>query len=99
MWGLFWALAALQAIDLLTTYEFLSTGKAREGNIFVKSVILTPIAPLLKAFALVFLATLVVRSLTYGRPAPRRLMIAMWVIFAAYVVVTLNNAYLILTPL
>ncbi len=98
MWGLFWALAALQAVDLLTTYEFLSTGKAREGNLFMKSVILTPMAPVLKAFALVFLATLIVGSVTRGRPAPRRLMVAMWVIFAAYIVIALNNAYIILSP-
>lgn len=98
MWGLFWVLAALQAVDLLTTYEFLATGKAREGNIFMKSVILTPMAPVLKAFALIFLATLIVGSLTRGRPKPRRLMITMWIIFAVYVVIVLNNLYIILSP-
>ena len=98
MWGLFWALVALQAVDLLTTYEFLATGKAREGNVFMRSVILTPLAPVLKAFALVFLATLIVGSITRGRPAPHRLMVVMWAMFAAYVLIVLNNVHIILFP-
>lgn len=98
LWGLFWALAVLQLVDLVTTYEFLATGKGREGNVFMKSFIHTPMAPVLKAFALIFLATLIVGSMTRGRPAPHRLMVMMWVILAAYVVIALNNAYIIVSP-
>lgn len=98
LWGLFWTLAALQIVDLVTTYEFLAAGKGREGNFFMKSFIHTPIAPVLKALALVFLATLIVASITRGQPAPYRLAVAMWVIFGAYVLIAVNNI-LILLPL
>ncbi len=90
LWGLFWILAALQVVDLGTTYAVLSAG-GREGNPFMREVILTPMAPVLKAFALVFLAALIVGSVTRGRPAPHRLRVAMWIVFGVYAVLVLNN--------
>ena len=97
LWRLFWSLAVLQVADLVTTYRILSAG-GREGNILMREVVLTPMAPVLKAFALVFLATLIVGSNGRGRPAPHRLAVAMWVIFAAYVVTVLNNIGILLFP-
>ncbi len=89
-WRLFWTVAALQVVDLGTTYAVLSAG-GREGNPFMRDFILTPIAPVLKAFALVFLAALIVGSSTRGRPAPDRLRVALWTILGVYVVLVLNN--------
>lgn len=97
LWKLFWGLAALQVADLVTTYFILSSG-GREGNILMREVILTPMAPVLKVFALVFLATLIVGSTGRGRPAPHRLKVMMWVITSAYVVIVLNNIGILLFP-
>jgi hypothetical protein len=85
----------LQLLDLITTYEFLADG-AHEGNIFLRELILTPAVPVLKAFALVFLAILVVRSVDRGRPAPEHLRAAMWFIAAVYVLVVANNLIILL---
>jgi Domain of unknown function (DUF5658) len=82
-------------LDLITTYEFLADG-AREGNVFLRELILTPMAPVLKAFALVFLAILVVRSIDHGRPAPHRLRLAMWFIVGIYTLVLANNLAILL---
>jgi len=97
LWRLFWAVAALQAGDLVTTYGMLSAG-GREGNMFMRDVILTPVAPMVKALALVFLAGLIATSRQRGRPAPHRLVIAAWIIVGVYVVTVLNNVSIILFP-
>jgi hypothetical protein len=95
LWRLFCALAILQVADLITTYEFLAEG-AHEGNVFLRELILTPTVPVLKAFALVFLALLVVRSIDHGRPAPRHLRLAMWFVLAIYTLVVANNLVILL---
>ncbi len=90
LWRLFWALAILQLFDLITTYRVMAAG-GREGNVLMRNVILTPMAPLLKTLALVFLALLIIGSSTRGRPAPRRLLGAAYGLVAIYVLVVLNN--------
>lgn len=90
LWRLFWVIAILQAIDLATTYLILLLG-GREGNIFMRRMILTPVAPLAKALALVFFAVLIMRASSRGRPSPSRLIVAAYVVIAAYTVVTVNN--------
>jgi hypothetical protein len=97
LWRQFWIVAALQAGDLVTTYGMLSAG-GREGNLFMQDVILTPVAPMVKALALVFLAGLIVTSRQRGRPAPHRLVVAAWIIVGVYVVIVLNNVSIILYP-
>ncbi|MDR7419358.1 MAG: DUF5658 family protein [Armatimonadota bacterium] len=96
LWRLFSGLAVLQVLDLITTYEFLVDG-AHEGNVFLRELILTPAVPVLKAFALVFLAILVIRSVDHGRPPRRRLRAAMWFILAVYVLIVVNNALILLS--
>lgn len=88
-------LATLQVLDLITTYELLIDG-GREGNIFLRELILTPAVPVVKALALAFLAILVVRSIDHGRPAPQRLRTAMWFIITFYVLVVANNLFILL---
>ncbi len=90
LWRLFWALAALQAIDLFTTYQVISLG-GREGNVFMRKVILTPMAPLLKTLALIFFALLIIGSTARGRPAPHRLTFVAFGLVALYLVVVINN--------
>ena len=97
LWRLFWALTALQAIDLITTYLILGRG-GREGNVFMREVILTPLAPVVKGFALLFLSALILSSLSRGRPAPRRLTVVTWVILGFYVATVVNNASVLLFP-
>ena len=97
LWRLFWALAALQVADLATTYVIIGRG-GREGNVFMRQVIHTPLAPVTKGFALLFLAALIFSSLERGRPGPRRLTLITWVILGIYVVTVLNNAGILLFP-
>jgi hypothetical protein len=97
LWRLFAGVALLQVGDLATTYTILSAG-GREGNILMRTIILTPTAPVLKATALLVLAILIVSSTGRGWPAPRRLFIATQVIFAFYTVVVLNNLAVLLLP-
>src|SRR3989304_8212015 len=96
-WRLFWAVAALQAGDLVTTYGMLSAGGG-EGNVFMRDVILPPVAPMVKALALVFLAGLIVTSRQRGRPAPHRLVVAAWIIVGGYVVIVLKHVSILLFP-
>ena len=90
-------LAFLQVVDLATTYFAIVTRVAHEGNPFLTGVLFTPDAPILKAFALVFLAILIVRSTSGGRPAPARLLIAVRVIVVLYLAIVLNNV-IVLRP-
>ncbi len=90
LWRLFWVLAGLQLLDLVTTYRVIGSG-GREGNLLMRAVILTPMAPLLKAFALVFLALLILGSRARGRPAPHRLIIVSCGLVAIYVLIVMNN--------
>lgn len=90
LWRLFAVLVALQVADLTTTYWGIAGG-AREGNIFLRGAHLTPLALILKAFALTFFASLILGSSKRGRPTPRRLLIAESGIVAVYVAVVLNN--------
>jgi hypothetical protein len=94
---LFWVIAGLQVADLVTTYEILASG-GREGNIFMKDVILTPMAPVVKALALVLLAAIVVRSQNYGSPKPHRLFALLWTVLVMYIVVIANNLSIVLFP-
>jgi hypothetical protein len=94
---LFWIIAGLQVADLVTTYEILDKG-GREGNVFMKEVILTPLAPVVKALALLLLAAIVVRSQNYGSPRPPRLYALLWIVFAMYIVVIVNNVSIVLFP-
>lgn len=95
LWLLFALLVVLQALDLLTTYLALAGG-AREGNPMLRGLMFTPIAPVLKALALVFLAILIVRSVNWGRPLPARLLVTTRLIVLIYLVVVANNVSLIL---
>lgn len=95
LWLLFALLVLLQALDLLTTYLAVAGG-AREGNPMLRGLMFTPIAPVLKALALVFLAVLIVRSVNRGRPLPARLLATTRLIVLIYLVVVANNALLIL---
>jgi len=95
LWWIFWALAGLQFADLITTYRILALG-GREGNIFMRGIITTPLAPLLKTFVLTFTALLVIRSTRFGRPASHRLLLMMGVVALVYVAVIVNNASIIL---
>lgn len=95
LWLLFALLVVLQALDLLTTYLALAGG-AREGNPMLRGLMFTPLAPVLKALALVFLAILIVRSVNWGRPLPARLLVTTRLIVLIYLVVVANNALLIL---
>lgn len=97
LWRLFWALAALQVADLATTYLLIGRG-GREGNIFMREVVLTPLAPVTKGFALIFIAALIFSSLERGRPAPHRLTVIIWVIASIYLVTVLNNVGILLFP-
>ena len=97
LWRLFWALAALQIVDLASTYLIITRG-GREGNIFMRDVIHTPLAPVVKGFALLFLAGLIVSSRQRGRPAPHRLTMITWLILGIYVVTVLNNASILIFP-
>jgi uncharacterized protein DUF5658 len=90
LWRLFWILALLQAIDLITTYGVLSLG-GREGNFFMRKVILTPMAPLLKTLALIFFALLIIGSTARGRPSPQRLTLVAFGLVALYLLVVINN--------
>jgi uncharacterized protein DUF5658 len=96
-WPLFWVIAGLQVVDLVTTYEILAKG-GREGNVLMREVILTPMAPVVKALALVLLAAIIVRSQNYGSPRPRRLYTLLWIVFAMYLVVLVNNVSIVLFP-
>jgi hypothetical protein len=90
-------LAVLQAVDLITTYQVLASG-SHEGNWFMRAVILTPFAPVMKVLPLAFFAALIMLSTTRGRPAPGRLIIAAYVVVAVYVVIVGNNLTLALLP-
>jgi len=95
LWRLFWGIAALQGIDLVTTYAVLASG-GREGNIFLKQIILTPLAPILKLIALAFFAMLIAASGRLGKPDPRRLSIAGFAILIFYVLLDINNVIVLL---
>ena len=95
LWWVFWGLAGLQFADLITTYRILGLG-GREGNVFMRGIITTPLAPLLKTFVLTFTALLVIRSIRFGRPAPHRLLLMMGVVAFFYVAVIVNNVSIIL---
>lgn len=97
LWTLFWLLALLQVVDLATTYFAIVTKVAHEGNAFLTGLVFTPLAPVLKAFALVFLAILIVRSTNGGRPAPARLLVAARVTVVLYLAIVLNNV-IVLRP-
>ncbi|MCL6553137.1 MAG: DUF5658 family protein [Firmicutes bacterium] len=97
LWRQFWVIAVLQVADLHTTYLVLEKG-GREGNVFMKSLILTPLAPVVKALALAFFAALIVGSHRYGHPSPRRLAIAAWVVLGIYLVTIINNLAIVLSP-
>ncbi|MDR7482941.1 MAG: DUF5658 family protein [Armatimonadota bacterium] len=97
LWRQFWALAAFQVADLWTTYRLLEGG-GREGNVLMREVILTPMAPVVKALALVFLAALIVRSQRHGHPSPRRLAVAVWLVLGVYTVTIVNNLSIVLFP-
>ena len=90
LWRLFWVLAVLQVVDLITTYRVLSLG-GREGNFFMRKVILTPMAPLLKTLALIFFALLIIGSTARGRPSPQRLTLVAFGLVALYLLVVINN--------
>jgi len=90
LWRLFWVLAVLQAVDLVTTYKVLSLG-GHEGNVFMRKVILTPMAPLLKTLALIFFALLIIGSSARGRPSPQRLTVVAIGLVALYLLVVINN--------
>jgi hypothetical protein len=96
-WPLFWAIAGLQVADLATTYRVLRMG-GREGNVLMKEIILTPMAPVVKALALVLLAAIVVRSQNYGSPRPKALYLLLWIVFGMYIVVLINNLSIVLFP-
>ncbi len=91
LWRLFWLIVILQAADLLTTYLALASGHAHEGNAFVRELIATPIAPVLKGSAILFLGGLMVLSTKYGWPKPRLLFTAVGVIVLVYVGIVANN--------
>src|SRR5690348_9294963 len=95
LWALFGLLVVLQAMDLETTYLALARG-AREANPMLRHFLFTPVAPVLKALALVFLAILIVRSVNWGRPAPVRLLAVTRLIIVIYFGIIANNALLIL---
>jgi len=95
LWAMFWLIVSLQAMDLATTYMALAAG-AREGNPVLSGLLFTPAAPLFKAFAVVFLAILVVHSTTRGRPAPARLLVATRIIVLVYFAIVVNNTLLAL---
>jgi hypothetical protein len=94
LWVLFWLLALLQAMDLVTTYLALASG-AHEGNPALRAILFTPLAPLIKAFPLILLAILIVRGTTRGRPAPAHLLTATRVLASVYLVIVANNVALI----
>lgn len=95
LWWLFWSLAGLQLADLITTYRILVLG-GREANIFMREIITTPLAPLVKTLVLAFTAVLIRSSTRSGRPAPHRLLLMMAVVALIYVAVIGNNAAVIL---
>lgn len=95
LWMLFALLVVLQALDLATTYLALAGG-AREGNPVLRGLMFTPVAPILKALALVFLAALIVRSVNWGWPLPARLLATTRLIVVIYIGVVAHNALLIL---
>jgi uncharacterized protein DUF5658 len=95
LWTLFGLLVVLQAMDLATTYLALARG-AHEGNPILRDFLFTPAVPVLKALALAFLATLIVRSASWGRPAPVRLLAVTRLIVVIYIGIVANNALLIL---
>jgi Domain of unknown function (DUF5658) len=97
LWRWFWVLAALQAADLATTHLLIASG-GREGNIFMREIVLTPIAPAVKVGALIFVAALIFLSSGRGRPRPRRLLVMLWVVCAAYVWIVGNNIVILLSP-
>lgn len=86
---------ALQALDLATTYVALAAG-AHEANPALRGFLFTPAAPVLKAFALVFLAILIIRSTARGWPAPARLLIVARLIVLIYLGIVANNLLLAL---
>ncbi len=90
LWRLFLLLVVLQAADLTTTYWGLAAGD-QEGNLFMRAVLLTPLAPIPKAVALTFLASLILGSSRRGWPAPRRLLVAASVIAMISAATVLNN--------
>ncbi len=96
LWRHFWALAILQAADLATTYWAFSAGRGHEGNVLLRGLELTPAAPVLKVFALIFLALLIIRGTGHGVPAPRRLLILTSTTLAAYTLIVLNNIIVLL---
>jgi hypothetical protein len=96
LWRHFWALAVLQAADLATTYRAFSTGAGHEGNLVLRGLELTPAAPVLKVFALIFLALLIIRSTRHGVPAPRRLLILTSTTLVAYTLIVVNNILVLL---
>jgi hypothetical protein len=90
LWRLFLLLVLLQAADLTTTYWGLAAG-GREGNTFMRGVLFTPLAPVPKAVALAFFASLILGSSRRGWPAPGRLLVAASVIVMISVATVLNN--------
>jgi Domain of unknown function (DUF5658) len=90
LWRLFLLLVVLQAADLTTTYWGLAAG-GREGNTFMRAVLFTPLAPVPKAVALAFLASLILGSSRRGWPAPGRLLVAASVIVMISAATVLNN--------
>lgn len=94
LWVLFWLLAILQAMDLITTYLALQTG-AVEGNPAFRGVLFTPAAPLLKIAALIFFAMLIIRGTTRGRPTPEHLLIAVRLLALVYLAIVANNILII----
>ena len=96
LWRHFWILALLQAADLATTYWAFSTRAGHEGNLLLRGLELTPAAPVLKVFALIFLALLIIRSTGHGVPAPRRLLILTSSTLAIYTLIVLNNIIVLL---
>ena len=81
-------------MDLGTTYLALASG-AVEGNPAFRGLLFTPAAPLLKVFALIFLALLIVRGTSRGRPTPEHLLIAARLLSIVYLAIVANNVILI----
>jgi uncharacterized protein DUF5658 len=96
LWRHFWSLVVLQAADLVTTYWAFSTRAGHEGNLLLRGLELTPAAPVLKVFALVFLALLIIRSTGHGVPAPHRLLILTSACLVTYTLIVLNNVLVLL---
>ncbi len=67
IWRAYWALAVLNAVDLLFTYTAVERG-VDEANVLLRPILLTPWPLAIKATALALLALALVQA---GRSAPR----------------------------